>query len=81
MCTMVIEAPTPFDRTLRIKMYKNIARSRLFCRIAKRSIIRRFQNEEDNLAEHLQLFISFTEGQTTLTVYFRTKASLKKILS
>ena len=39
ICTMVIEAPAPFNRTLRIKMYKNIARSRLFCRIAKRSII------------------------------------------
>ena len=38
ICTMVIEAPTPFNRTLRIKMYKNIARSRLFRRIAKRSI-------------------------------------------
>ena len=38
MCTIVIEALTPFNRTSRIKMYKSIARSRLFCRIAKRSI-------------------------------------------
>ena len=30
---------TPFNQTLRLKMYKNKARSRLFCRIAKRSII------------------------------------------
>ena len=38
MCTIVIEALTPFNRILGIKMYKNIARSRLFCRIAKSSI-------------------------------------------
>ena len=38
MCTIAIEAPTPLYRTSRIKLYKNIARSRLFCRIAKRSI-------------------------------------------
>ena len=38
MCTIVIEALTPLDRTLRIKMYKNNTRSRLFFRIAKRSI-------------------------------------------
>ena len=38
MCTIVIEALTPLDRTSCIKMYKNNARSRLFCRIAKRSI-------------------------------------------
>ena len=38
MCTIAIEALTPLDRTSRIKLYKNIARSRLFCRIAKRSI-------------------------------------------
>ena len=30
MCTMAIEALTPLDRTWRINMYKNIARSRLF---------------------------------------------------
>ena len=42
MCTIAIEALTPLYRTLRIKLYKNIARSRLFCRIAKRSIA--FQN-------------------------------------
>ena len=47
MCTIAIEALTPFNRTLRIKMYKNIARSGLFCRIAKRSIawIRIYINE------------------------------------
>ena len=33
-----MEALTPLDRTSLIKMYKNNARSRLFCRIAKRSI-------------------------------------------
>ena len=38
MCTIVIEALTPLDRISCIKMYKNNARSRLFCRIAKRSI-------------------------------------------
>ena len=38
MCTIAIEALTSLNRTSRIKMYKNIARSRLFCRIAKRSI-------------------------------------------
>ena len=36
--TRVIEAQMPLDRTSRIKMYKNNARSRLFCRMAKRSI-------------------------------------------
>ena len=39
MCTIAIEAVTPLYRTSRINLYKNIARSRLFCRIAKRSII------------------------------------------
>ena len=34
----MIEALTPLDRMLRVKMYKNNARSRLFCRIAKSSI-------------------------------------------
>ena len=38
MRTIAIEALTPLYRTSRIKLYKNIARSRLFCRIAKRSI-------------------------------------------
>ena len=38
MCTIAVEALTPLDRTSSIKMYKNIARSRLFCRIAKRPI-------------------------------------------
>ena len=38
MCTIAIEALTPLDRTLCIKMYKTNARSRLFCLIAKRSI-------------------------------------------
>ena len=39
MCTIAIEALTQLYRTSRIKLYKNIARSRLFCRIAKRSIL------------------------------------------
>ena len=38
MCTIVIEALTPLNRTSCIKMYKNNARSRLFGRIAKKSI-------------------------------------------
>ena len=38
MCTIAIEAIIPLDRTLHIKMDKNIARSILFCRIAKRPI-------------------------------------------
>ena len=40
MWTIAIEALTPLYRTWSIKLYKNIARSRLFCRIAKRSIAR-----------------------------------------
>ena len=40
MCTIVIEALTPLDRSSDIKMYENNARSRLFCRIAKRSIVK-----------------------------------------
>ena len=39
---MVIEAITPFYRTLRIKMYRNDARPRLVSRITKRSIHIRF---------------------------------------
>ena len=40
ICTIPIEALTPLDRTSCIKMYnKNNARSCLFCRIAKRSIL------------------------------------------
>ena len=42
MCTTLIEALTPLDRTSRTKMYKNNARSRLFSRIAKRSILNCF---------------------------------------
>ena len=38
MCTIVIKALTPLDQISRVKVYKNYARSRLFCRIAKRSI-------------------------------------------
>ena len=38
MCIIVIEPLTPLDRTSRMKLYKNNARSRLFCRIAERSI-------------------------------------------
>ena len=49
MCTIVIEALTPLDRISRIKMYKNNARSRLFCRIAKRSIAFFKVSQEANL--------------------------------
>ena len=38
MYTIVIEALTPINRTLCIKLYKNIAQSRLFSRKAKSSI-------------------------------------------
>ena len=38
ICTILMEALTPLDRTSCIKMYKNNARSSLFCRKAKRSI-------------------------------------------
>ena len=38
MCTIVLEALTPLNRTSHIKVYENNARSTLFCRIAKRSI-------------------------------------------
>ena len=38
MYTIAIKTLMPFNRILRIKMYKNIARSRLFCGIAKRSL-------------------------------------------
>ena len=37
-CTTVTEALTPLDRTSRIRLYKKNPRSRLFCRIAKRSM-------------------------------------------
>ena len=36
---IAMEALTPLYRTSSTKLYKNIARSRLFCRIAKRSIV------------------------------------------
>ena len=39
MCTIVIEALMPLDRTLRIKLYKNNARPGHFCTIAERCII------------------------------------------
>ena len=39
MCTIAVEALTPLDRTSRIKMYKDIARSRLFCRISRGSML------------------------------------------
>ena len=38
MCIIGIESLTPLDRSSRIKLHKNNARSRLFCRIAKKSI-------------------------------------------
>ena len=40
ICTILIEPLTPFDRTSRIKMYENNARSSLFCRIAKRPVVK-----------------------------------------
>ena len=39
MCTEVIKALAPLNRTLCIDMYEDNARSRLFCRLAKRSIV------------------------------------------
>ena len=39
MCIIVIEPLTPLDRASCINLYKNNARSRLFCRMAKRSIL------------------------------------------
>ena len=36
-----VEALTALSRASCIKLYKNIAQSRLFCRIAKRSIVQR----------------------------------------
>ena len=38
MCTKEIEIQAPLSRTFRIKMYENIARYRLFCRIYGRPI-------------------------------------------
>ena len=38
MCTIVIEVLKPFNRTSRVRIYKDNAPSRLFCRIAKISI-------------------------------------------
>ena len=38
MWTMLVESLTLLNQTLRVEMYKNMARSRLFCRVAKRSI-------------------------------------------
>ena len=49
MCTIAIQALTPLNRTSRIKLYKNIARSRLFSRIAKRSIAPSESDEEEML--------------------------------
>ena len=46
MCTIMIEALTPLDRTLGVKLYENIAQSRLFYRIAKRSIDELFSFRE-----------------------------------
>ena len=40
MCIIVIEPLTTLDRTSRIKLYQKNARSRLFSRIAKRSIVK-----------------------------------------
>ena len=56
ICTIAIEALTPLERTSRIKMYKNIARSRLFCRIAKRSIGSRIIYDHSDTWIHLSIF-------------------------
>ena len=39
MCIILIEALTPLNRISCVKMYKNIARSRFFCKIAKRFFV------------------------------------------
>ena len=54
ICTILIEALTPLDRTSGIKMYKNNARSSLICRIAKRSIKRRVDHSKFH-AIHVKL--------------------------
>ena len=38
MCTIAIEALTPLKGASRIKKYKILARSRLFCSVAKKAI-------------------------------------------
>ena len=75
MCTIPVEALTPLDRTSRIKMYKNIARSRLFCRIAKRSIKDFEENGKLESSESRQRqgvdLQSFEIFKTTRSVFFQ----------
>ena len=52
MWAIVIEALMPLDRTLHMEMYKNNAGPRLFCRIAKKSIIE----------EHLRMIIAIDQN-------------------
>ena len=67
MCTIAIEALTPLYRASRIKLYKNIARSRLFRRIAKRSI----GTHNYNLANFLiQILQPIALGQYTVNDSF-----------
>ena len=53
MCTIDIEALTPLSRNSCIKLYKNNARSRLFRRIAKRSIVGKSLREPWQARTHL----------------------------
>ena len=58
----MIEALTLLNRASCIKLYKNIARSRLFCRIAKRSIGTISLNLEG-------CFISFNVGEVHANIW------------
>ena len=76
MCIIAIEPLTPFDRTLRIKLYKNNARSRLIFRIAKRSIRKiairgLYGNREIQSFQSGPLFNSLIEVCIQATVSFR----------
>ena len=53
------EALTPLYRTWSIKLYKNIARSRLFCGIAKRSIAMLATERRHTCQLIYEIFISF----------------------
>ena len=61
MCIMVAEPLTPLDRNSRIKLYKNNARPRLFCKIAKRPI------------NHKHIFVCLQENQLARLKKFRLK--------
>ena len=72
MCTIVIEALTPLDRTSCIKMCGNKARSRLFCRIAKRSISKYSKFSKKVLSCRIMIFAKSFKG---LIVYSIDKES------